>query len=42
MLVEIDLENNPIDQYEQILALLEQKRELLVLNLKMPPIFVKK
>ena len=42
MLVEIDLENNPIDQYEQILALLEQKRELLVLNLKMTPILVKK
>lgn len=40
-LVEIDLENNPIDSYDQVLGLVHNKRDILVLNLKLSPLMVK-
>ena len=40
-LVEIDLENNPIDSYDQVLGLIHNKRDILVLNLKLSPLMVK-
>ena len=39
-LVEIDLENNPVDNYSQLISLLEGKKDILVVNLKLSPVFL--
>ena len=41
MLIEIDLENNPVDCMEQVLATIVSKKDLLVFNLKLAPCVVK-
>jgi hypothetical protein len=39
-LVEIDLENNPVDSYSQLLIALQNKKDLLVVNLRLSPVFL--
>ena len=40
-LIEIDLENNPIDSAKQVLLAVQNKRDILILNLKLAPLMVK-
>jgi Leucine-rich repeat (LRR) protein len=39
-LVEIDLENNPVDNYVKLLDMLKNKSDILVVNLKLSPVFL--
>ena len=39
-LVEIDLENNPVDNYVKLLEMLRNKSDILVVNLKLSPVFL--
>ncbi len=39
-LVEIDLENNPVDNYVKLLEMLKNKPDILVVNLKLSPVFL--
>jgi hypothetical protein len=39
-LIEVDLENNPVDNYHQLLAMLSKKKDILVVNLKLSPVFL--
>ncbi len=39
-LVEIDLENNPVDNYVKLLEMLKNKSDILVVNLKLSPVFL--
>lgn len=39
-LVEIDLENNPVDNYFKLLEMLKNKSDILVVNLKLSPVFL--
>ena len=39
-LVEIDLENNPVDNYVKLLEMLRNKPDILVVNLKLSPVFL--
>ena len=41
MLIEVDLENNPVDSSQQVLQLVQGKKDILVLNLKLAPLIVK-
>jgi hypothetical protein len=40
VLVELDLENNPIDSYESLLSGLQNKNDMLVINLKLAPVML--
>ena len=39
-MVEIDLENNPVDNYVKVLEMLKNKSDILVVNLKLSPVFL--
>jgi hypothetical protein len=39
-LVEIDLENNPVDNYVKLLEMLKNKPDILVVNLKLSPVLL--
>lgn len=39
-LVEVDLENNPVDNYLAVLNMLTKKKDILVVNLKLSPVFL--
>jgi len=39
-LVEIDLENNPVDNYMKLLEMLKNKPDILVVNLKLSPVLL--
>ena len=39
-LVEIDLENNPVDSYHNLAYILVNKKDLLVLNIKLSPLML--
>jgi len=39
-LIEIDLENNPVDNYTKVLMMLANKKDILVVNLKLSPVFL--
>ena len=41
MLIEMDLENNPIDDAEQVLRAVQNKKDILLINLKLAPLMVK-
>lgn len=41
MLIDIDLENNPVDSISQVLGTILSKKDLLVFNLKLAPCMVK-
>ena len=41
MLIDIDLENNPVDDIKQVHQTVESKKDLLVFNLKLSPVTVK-
>ena len=41
LLIEMDLENNPIDSAMQVLKAVQNKKDILLLNLKLAPLMVK-
>ena len=41
MLIEVDLENNPVDSSQQVLQSIQGKKDILILNLKLAPLIVK-
>lgn len=38
--MEVDLENNPVDSYAQVASMLQNKKDILVVNLRLAPIFL--
>ena len=40
-MIEMDLENNPIDSSNQVLRAVQNKKDILLLNLKLAPLMVK-
>lgn len=39
-MVEVDLENNPVDNHAQVFTMLKNKKDILVVNLKLSPVFL--
>ena len=38
--MEVDLENNPVDNFVQVISMLKNKKDILVVNLRLSPLFL--